>query len=109
MNTGIVAALVGVVAALLAWFVGRTSGKKETIKEVQTQEAVRRAESEKTIAIDTARIVSESAASKSSIEKSFEAFDEKLKQAEIDGNPNYMAEAAQILADIAQSWKDRNK
>ena len=106
-NTVIVAALVGVVATVLAWFIGRTSGKKETIREVKTQESIHRAESEKAIAQDTARIVSENVADKSSINQNLKDFEDRLKENKDD--ENYMAEAAQFLADMANGWRDRNK
>ena len=107
MNTGFVAALVGVAATVLAWFLGRISGKKETIREVKTQETIHKAESEKAIAQDTARIVSENVADKTAIDQTLNEFEGKLK--EHSGDEDYMAEAAQFLADIANGWKDRNK
>lgn len=100
MNTGLVAVLVGILAALGAWLLGKSSGKRETIKEVKTQETIHKALAEKAIAKDTARIINESAAANSDINEFFSDFATKV------GNE---IEAGQALADRAKEWQGRNQ
>ena len=108
---GAIAALI--LALLGTWFlgqsVGKSAGKKEMAQKVTDETKQKKAETEKALAEDTAKIVSERTAESDAINGFFNDFESKLKEAKATENVDYAIEAARQLAEKATQWQRRNK
>ena len=108
---GAIAALI--LALLGTWFlgqsVGKSAGKKEMAQKVTDETKQKKAETEKALAEDAAKIVSERTAESDAINGFFNDFESKLKEAKATENVDYAIEAARQLAEKATQWQRRNK
>ena len=106
---GAIAALI--LALLGTWFlgqsVGKSAGKKEMAQKVTDETKQKKAETEKALAEDTAKIVSERTAESDAINGFFNDFESKLKEAKATENVDYAIEAARQLAEKATQWQRR--
>ena len=106
---GAIAALI--LALLGTWFlgqsVGKSAGKKEMAQKVTDETKQKKAETEKALAEDTAKIVSERTAESDAINGFFNDFESKLKEAKATDNVDYAIEAARQLAEKATQWQRR--
>jgi len=98
---------------LLAWIAGRRSSRKETetrmkVQVVEAKAEAKKAETERDMAVSTARNVQEHTAESDAIRRYFVEFEETRKEAESENNVDMAIEAARKLAERAVNWQKRN-
>ena len=113
MNGGVIAFLAGIVAIIVTFIFGHKKGYDKAESEVKhevvkaEQKAVV-AEKEKTLAVETAKIIQGGTAEKDALNEYFQEFNEKLTEAKTEQNADKAIEAANILAQKAENWRTRN-
>ena len=110
---GLYAFILGIVAVIGAWLFGKAKGTSETKTKISGQviiekQKAEKAEKEKELALETAKIVSGQTAESNALNEYFSEFESKLEQAKTEGNPGFAIEAAQALAKQAEAWRQRN-
>lgn len=113
MSGGFYAFLTGVILVIVTFIVGHKKGydKAETeVKHevVKAEQKATVAEKEKTLAVDTAKIIQGGTAEKDALNEYFQEFIEKLTEAKSEKNPDLAIEAAKSLAQKAENWRTRN-
>lgn len=111
--SGIYAFLAGIAAILIAFLCGKKRGTDQTTTKISgqviiEQQKAEKAEKEKDLALETAKIVSGSTAENNALNEYFDEFEEKLSEAKKEQNPSLAIAAAQSLAQNAENWRNRN-
>lgn len=110
---GIYAFLGGILTLILAFFMGKRKGTEQTKTKISgqiviEQQKAEKAEKEKDLVVDAAKIVRENTAEAEALDSYFNDFEEKLTEARSEGNAEYAIEAAKVLFERAENWKQRN-
>lgn len=106
--------VIGIIAVfILTYFCGKWRGKEQTTTKISGQVVIEqqkavKAEKEKDLALETAKIVSDTTAENNALNEYFEEFEAKVNEAKQEQNPALAIAAAQSLAQRANNWKERN-
>ena len=104
----------GILLLILSYLGGKKKGSDETKTKIKgqviiEQQRAEKAETERDLAVESARIVRENTANGQALNTYFDEFEAKVEEAKAEGNADFAIEAARVLAEKAQAWKQRNK
>ena len=105
--------LFGLLLLFASAFLGKLSGKKETKTKISGEitilkQKAEKAEKEKDLALGTAGIINAQTAEQQSLNDFFNEFETKVAEAKKEENPSIAIDAARVLSEKAENWKNRN-